>query len=324
MSDTNVRVLIVHSDPADLAVLASVVAANAFELRVLESGADIIGETRQYQPDGVVLDVQQRISDGYVLCRRLKSDPQTASVPVILTGSLDGPDARTRAFAVGCDDFLEKPINRHVLAHRLRSFARLRRAWGLASPSEPLLATLSRFMRAREHGRGRGDDRLQRACVQFGAFLHLEQREHAALEQAALLHDIGEIGIPEAILAKPGPLTHVERSLVELHTEIGAELLQSLPDTALLAAIVRHHHERFDGRGYPDQLAGEAIPRLARIFRILDVFDALTREQVYQRAHSRAEAIAILRDEATGGALDPALLAAFERWLEQEPQQIVT
>lgn len=320
MRDTTVRVLIVHSDPADLAVLASVVAANSFELRVLEPGADVVGETRNYQPDSVVLDVRQRTSDGYALCRSLKSDPQTASVPVILTGSLDGPEARTRAFAVGCDDFLEKPINRQILAHRLRSFARLRRAWGATAHSEPLLAALCRFVRARDHARGRSDDRLHRMCERFGAALRLGPREQAALEQAALLHDIGEIGLPETIFAKAGPLTHAERSLVELHTEIGAELLHSLPDTELLASIVRHHHERFDGNGYPDQLAADEIPVLARVFRILDVFDAVTREQVYQRAHSRAEALAILRSEARDGSIDPSMLDVFERWLQQEPE----
>ena len=123
------RVLIVHSDPADLAVLASVVAAHAFDLRVLESSAQLVAEVVDYQPDAVVLDVKQRDRDGYELCRQLKTDPVTAGVAVILTGSLDGPEARHRAFAAGCDDFLEKPIQRHVLAYRLRSFARLRRAW---------------------------------------------------------------------------------------------------------------------------------------------------------------------------------------------------
>ena len=127
----DVRVLVVHSDPADLAVLASVVAAHAleFELRVLESSDQLVPEVMRYQPDAVVLDVKQRETDGYALCQALKTDPVTAGVAVILTGSLDGPEACRRAFAAGCDDFLEKPIRRHMLAYRLRSFARLRRAW---------------------------------------------------------------------------------------------------------------------------------------------------------------------------------------------------
>ena len=126
---SDVRVLVVHSDPADLAVLASVVAAHAFDLHVLESSEQLVAEVLRYQPDAVVLDVKQRNTDGYELCRALKTCPDTAGVAVILTGSLDGPEAFRRAFTAGCDDFLEKPIRRHVLAYRLRSFARLRRAW---------------------------------------------------------------------------------------------------------------------------------------------------------------------------------------------------
>ena len=130
---SEVRVLVIHSDPADLAVLASVVAAHGFDLRVLESGDELVAEVVSYQPDAVVLDVKQRDTDGYALCRALKTDPATAGVAVILTGSLDGPEAQRLAFAAGCDDFLEKPIPRQILAYRLRSFARLRRAW-LAGP----------------------------------------------------------------------------------------------------------------------------------------------------------------------------------------------
>lgn len=129
LAQSDVRVLVVHSDAADLAVLASVVAAHGFGLRVLESSDRLISEVIGYQPDAVVLDVVQRDRDGYELCRALKNDPGTAGVAVILTGSFDGPEAWRRAFAAGCDDFLEKPIPRHMLAHRLRSFARLRRAW---------------------------------------------------------------------------------------------------------------------------------------------------------------------------------------------------
>lgn len=125
----DVRVMVVHSDPADLAVVASVAAAHGFELRVLEPTDQVVGEVAAYQPDAVVLDVEQRDTSGYALCRALKADPATAGIVVILTGSLDGPEGVHRAFAAGCDDFFAKPIQRYVLAYRLRAFARLRRVW---------------------------------------------------------------------------------------------------------------------------------------------------------------------------------------------------
>ena len=128
MSDP-IRLLVVHSDPADLAVLASVVAANDFQLRVLESCERIVEEVASYSPDAVVLDIKQRVGDGYALCAALKANALTVGIPVILTSASDDHETRRRAFMAGCDDFLEKPIQRHVLAHRLHSFARLRRAW---------------------------------------------------------------------------------------------------------------------------------------------------------------------------------------------------
>lgn len=189
----DVRVLVVHSDPADLAVLASVVAAHGFELRVLESCERLTAEVVRFQPDAVVLDVKQRAADGYELCLALKSDPITAGVAVILTGSLDGPEARRRAFAAGCDDFLEKPIQRHVLAYRLRSFARLRRAWLRDAPTQPLLTVLNRFVEAHRQASGssaeidEAHDRLLRACRGVAADAGLTPPQQAALEQAALM-----------------------------------------------------------------------------------------------------------------------------------------
>jgi CheY-like chemotaxis protein len=129
MTIAPVRVLVVHSDPADLAVLASVVAAHEFELRVLEQTTTLIADVARYQPDAIVLDVKQRERDGYELCSILKADPSTVGIPVILTTASTSVEARQLALAAGCDDFLEKPIHRHQLAHRLHSFARLRRAW---------------------------------------------------------------------------------------------------------------------------------------------------------------------------------------------------
>jgi PleD family two-component response regulator len=202
LSQPDVRVLVVHSEPADLAVVASVVAAHAFNLRVLESGDRLIPEVIRYQPDAVVLDVQQHASCGYELCLALKTDPVTAGVAVILTGSLDGPEARRRAFAAGCDDFLEKPIHRLVLAYRLRSFARLRRAWQRDAPPQPILAAVRRFVETCEHGRSDGAVRLSRACQDFGAYLGLTPPEQTALEQAVSIlgRDAGRGGVDPALL----------------------------------------------------------------------------------------------------------------------------
>lgn len=171
---THIRVLVVHSEPSDLAVLASVAAANAFELRVVEPPADLVREVVRFQPDAVVLDVLQRSGDGYELCALLKAAPETSPVPAILIGAVDGPEAQRLAFAAGCDDFLEKPINRHLLAYRLRSFARLRRAW------------------VRERERAPAGDTLLQMCRGFAAFLGYASHELAALERAFRVVEVFE------------------------------------------------------------------------------------------------------------------------------------
>ncbi len=126
---TPVRVLVIYHDPADLAVVASVAAAHDFELRVLEPPSDLVGEAASYQPDAIVIDVDQRETDGLDLCKQLKADQRTAGIPLVMISVNASPDRRRMVFAAGADDFLEKPIQRQSLAHRLHSFARLRRAW---------------------------------------------------------------------------------------------------------------------------------------------------------------------------------------------------
>lgn len=279
-----VRVLVLHGDPADLAVLASVIAAHGFELRVIESESELLPEARRYEPDAIVIDVAARGRDGHALCRALKRDAETAGVPVILTSSLDGADARRSAFAAGCDEFLEKPFDRHALTHRLRSFARLRRVWAARS-SDHALATLHRLARARDQAAGRDTDALLALTRGFGRHLALDDDEQAALEHAAVLR------------------------------ELGAALLEPLPGAARLADIVRHHHERCDGRGYPDGLLADETPRLARVFRILALYDAFVQGRPPAPPLESTAALAALHHDSAGGGSDPELLALFEQWL---------
>lgn len=283
-----VRVLVVGNDAADLAVVASVVAAHGFELRVIPDGVHVVDEVLRSSPDAIVLDVHQRGASGYELCARLKAREETCGVPVLLTGSLDGPEARDRAYAAGCDDFLEKPINRLTLAHRLRAFARLRRVWASEDHTERILTALCRFAQARGGPGGRDDERLALACARFGAWLGLSGAELRALEYAAPLHDLG------------------------------ATVIEPLPGTTLLVEIVRHHRERWDGRGYPGALAGDAIPRLARIFRALDVFDGLTSRGPHQIPRSTEDALGLLRGDAALGGTDPDVVEQLAAWLADD------
>lgn len=303
-----IRVVVVGGDPGDLAVLGSVAAAPEFDLRVV--AADAPSTIAGFDPDCVVIDAKQRGTSGHELCTRLRADPALAGVPLILVSSLDGPEAHRRAYAAGCDEYVEKPLSRSVFGHRLRSLARLRRA-GIASSgsSARVVAALTAMARVRSPARVPARSRMLEACRHFGVHLGLSSVERLALEQAATLHDLGESAVPDHVIVGPPAMSHDDRAILHRHTEVAAAVLEPLTDTVRLVEILRFHHERWDGSGYPDGLDGERIPRLARIFRIVDTHDALVRTGGSEELPAR------LRDATVRCGLDPTLAAAYRVWL---------
>jgi putative two-component system response regulator len=303
-----IRVVVVGGEPGDLAVLGSVAAAPEFDLRVV--AADAPSTIAGHDPDCVVIDAKQRGTSGHELCTRLRADPALAGVPLILVSSLDGPEAHRRAYAAGCDEYVEKPLSRSVFGHRLRSLARLRRA-GLASAgsSARVVAALTAMARVRSPARVPARGRMLEACQQFGVHVGLSSVDRLALERAATLHDLGESAVPDAVIVGPPPTSHHDRAILHRHTEVAAAVLEPLSDTARLVEILRYHHERWDGSGYPDSLDGERIPRLARIFRIVDTHDALV------RTGGSDELPARLREVTVRCGLDPTLASAYRVWL---------
>jgi putative two-component system response regulator len=159
-------------------------------------------------------------------------------------------------------------------------------------------------------------------AVVFGEALGLERTQLEALRRGGVLHDIGKLGIPDSILLKPDALNDAEWAIMRQHTDIGAHLCESLATMRDVVPIIRHHHERWDGGGYPDGLRGEAIPMLARVFQVIDIYDALVSPRPYKRAFTREEIVAVLRDETAQGWRDPALKAAFLAILERRPDDL--
>ena len=153
-------------------------------------------------------------------------------------------------------------------------------------------------------------------AVGIAETLDLADEDVDAIRRAGMVHDIGKVGISDAILRKPERLTPEERRLVEQHVLIGASILDQFGTLDGAIPIVRYHHERWDGRGYPDGLQGEAIPLGARVLAVADVFDALTSDRAYHRARDEAATLGILKQEA-GRQFDPAAVEAMARWLRE-------
>ena len=173
--------------------------------------------------------------------------------------------------------------------------------------------SLARSIEAKDPYMDGHGDRLSQYAVSMGEALRLGSSHIRSLRIAGVLHDIGKVAIPDEILMKPGPLNASERAVVEQHPLIGEQICAPLKSFSAVLPVIRHHHERFDGTGYPDRLAGESIPLTARIVQVVDIYDALTTDRPYRQAMTKRDAFRVMRLEAARGWLDTNLLGKFER-----------
>lgn len=312
------QVLSIDDDQTALEILGGFCRSAGFEFTPLAHPAGAVEAALRLRPDVVLVDAMMPGVSGFEVCRRLRAVQELQLVPIVMVTSLDGRDERIRALDAGAQDFLSKPVDRIELAARVRSLGRNRRLVEALESADEVLERIARCVEARDSGTAEHCERLRRDGRAFGGFLGLAPHEIAALERAAVLHDIGKIAIPDAILHKPGPLDEAERAAMQAHAAIGADLLAPLASFARVVPIVRHHHERWDGNGYPCGLAGESIPRLARVFQLLDAYDALASDRPYKKAMDKQAILALLAQEAAEGRWDPVLFEQFRLWKEQD------
>jgi putative two-component system response regulator len=311
-------VLGVDDEPNALMVLEGLTLGEGHLFHGTTDPSEAFGLVLQHMPDVILLDVMMPRISGYEICRAVKANAVTRTIPVVLLTALDSREDRLRGIEAGCDDFLSKPFDRIELRARVRSLARTKRMNENLDHAETVLATLARAVEAKDGTTGDHCDRLTRNGLAFGRFLGLNRPDLQALARAGVLHDIGKVGIPDAVLLKPAKLTSEEWVVMRRHPVIGAELLAPLRTMDRVVPIVRHHHERWDGGGYPDGLKGERIPLLARVFQVLDAFDALTSVRPYKAALGADEALALLQAETLQGKWDPSIIEAFARFCENE------
>jgi putative two-component system response regulator len=318
MGETRGIVLAVDDDPGALSALADALGTLGFEVVQAASGAAALELARERQPDVVLLDVQMPGMDGFEVCRRLKTNPDLLLVPVVFLTGHGSRRARLEGLEAGATDFLNKPCDLVELEVRVRNLVNFRRLTLELDSAERMVFSIARVVEARDQETGNHCERLAHLSVRLGERLGLGGDEITALRRGGFLHDLGKIGIPDAVLLKPGKLTVDEWSVMQRHVEIGVEICSPLRGMQPVLPLIRHHHERFDGSGYPDGLAGESIPRLARVFQVVDVFDALTVDRCYRAAMSVDEAVDILKGETAKGFWDPAIVTEFLDLLVEE------
>lgn len=304
-------VLVVDDDPGARMVLERLLGAEGLAVMTADSGPAALDRMAERTPDLVLLDVVMPGLDGFEVCRQLKDHPGTRLIPVVLVTGLGNTDDRVRGIEVGADDFLSKPYVVAELIARVRALLRTKSFLDQLERVESVVTTLALSIEGRDPYTQGHCERLSGMGAVLGARLGLSDREVDALRLAGSLHDIGKVAVPDAILLKRGPLTADERLIIQEHPIRGEEICRPIKSFGLVLPIIRHHHERLDGTGYPDRLRGEAIPLTARILQVVDVYDALTTDRPYRQAIDPAEALATLHEEVARGWWDPSVVEAF-------------
>ena len=305
------RVLVVDDTESVRSLFRKLLSTDGHDVVSAADGAAALDAVQRHRPDVVLLDVDMPEMDGLEVCRRLKADPGTRLTPVVMvTGQTDLND-RLRGIEAGADEFLSKPVHPQELRVRVRSLSRVKHLIDALDSAEAAFVTLALTIEARDPSTNGHCERLAQHAVRLGRALGLGDEDLDALNRGGYLHDVGKVGIPDSVLLKPGPLTADEFELMKKHPLIGDSLCAPLQSLRRVRPIVRGHHERLDGSGYPDRLRGDEVPMLAQIVGIVDVFDALTSERPYRTALTPHATGQYLIGEAIKGKFDRRFVEAF-------------
>ena len=262
-------------------------------------------------PELVLTDVHMGAMSGIELCGRLKADPRLQLIPVVILTGVSDLDARVAGLAAGADDFFGKPVELLELRTRVTALLRVKHLLDQLERAEGVITSLGLTIEARDPYTAGHCERIRKYAVALGDALAVDPLTLRALGLAGYLHDLGKISVPDGILLKPGPLTPAERETIQAHAGAGADLVRGLRTLEDVRPIIRHHHEKIDGTGYPDGLKGDAIPLGARIMAVVDVYDALHTARPYKKALPHSEAISILLRETDAGYWEPRIVTTF-------------
>ncbi|HMD48446.1 MAG TPA: HD domain-containing phosphohydrolase [Bryobacteraceae bacterium] len=312
-------VLIVDGEDINRRLLKAILKTASYKILEARRASEAMELLQRERIDLMILDLMLPEVSGPELCRWMKANRATHLVPILMMTSVQGVENEIVGISSGADEFLIKPLHPAVVRTRVRAMLRNKALIDSLEEAESFLFALAQAVEHRDPNTGRHCQRLAVASVMLGEALGLPNSDLTALFRGGYLHDIGKVAIPDSILFKNGSLTSDEWAIMRSHPVRGEEICRTMKSLWPVLPIIRNHHEHWDGTGYPDGLAGEDIPLLARILQVADIYDALTTERPYKPALTHADAIAVMEDEVRRGWRDPELVPLFSNTIQSGP-----
>lgn len=335
------KILIVDDEPRNCKLLETLLTHEQYRTSIAYSGEQALVMIKQDLPDLILLDVMMSGMNGFQVAGKLKADPATQQIPIIMVTALEDRNSMLNALNMGAEEFISKPVNTSELKVRVRNLLRLKEYGDFLAQHNLLLNqqvaerteqlrlsyietifTMTRASERKDKGTGMHIKRISHYSIELAREIGMDETFNDTIFYASPMHDVGKIGIPDHILLKPGRHTSREFEIMKTHSMLGAEILASVhsPYLKMGRDIALSHHERWNGGGYPNSLKGESIPLAARIMTVCDVYDALRSKRPYKPAlgHDEALDIIIRGDERTRPEhFDPAVLDAFSNCKEK-------
>ncbi len=312
------KILVVDDDMVSRAAVCMMLREEGYVVTEAVDGKTALEYFYKDPPDLVLLDVVMPEPDGFEVCQRLKDDPETRLTPVVLLTGLDSTTDRVQGIEAGADEFLSKPVQGIELIARVRSLLNLKHFTDDLERAEDIILALALAIEGRDPYTKGHCERLSSYASRLAERIGLTSEHIEACRVGGFVHDIGKIIVPDAVLLKSSNLTAEEWDVMRQHAPRGEEICKGLKSFKDVLPIIRHHHEKRDGSGYPDGLSGDDIPINARVLQVVDVFDALRTNRPYKKAHSIESSLSILREEVEKGWWDPEIAGPFIAMIEEE------
>ena len=306
------RILVVDDVEPNRELLEAHLISEGYQVETAGSGHEALAKVQEKAPDIILLDIQMPGIDGYQVCKTLKESGNTRLIPIIMITALKDVENKIKAIEVGADDFISKPFNKHEVLARVRSLLKVKYLNDQLDTAENVIFAMASAIESKDKYTEGHIERVSQYSMELSDMLDLSGMEREAIHKGGQLHDIGKLVLDDAIINKPGKLTPDEFEMVKQHPLVGYKICHPLKSVRYALPVIRWHHEKLDGSGYPDGLRGDEIPITVRIMTIVDVYDALTTIRSYKDAFSSLQALTILEEEVAKGWWDGNLVKIFK------------